>query len=238
MGGRRESLHGTVWILTQKKILRKKKGGVWCSLHRCTRKLIDSQWKGIRVERRNRSKDFSLTRGIIFLMVKFHFHHISHPNQEPVQWCHRTWGKSFGFHCFMLVFFVACGMMSLVQGTWTLLSKFGFPLPPPPASSYSSIIHLSPPTKRCPAKTVVLMSLLSPITSHYLINPRSIRQISSHSQFPFFSGFRVSWNVQETSQATVAPWEPLHLPPQRLMSMWLISWQATNLPYLYPYQWK
>ena len=147
MGGRRESLHGTVWILTQKKILRKKKGGVWCSLHRCTRKLIDSQWKGMRVERRNRSKDFSLTRGIIFLMVKFHFHHISHPNQEPVQWCHRTWGKSSGFHYFMLVFFVACGMMSLVQGMWTLLSKFGFPFPPPPTSSYSSIIHLSLPTK-------------------------------------------------------------------------------------------
>ena len=51
----------------KKKILRKKKGGVWCSLHRCTRKLIDSQWKGIRVERRNRSKDFSLARGIVFL---------------------------------------------------------------------------------------------------------------------------------------------------------------------------
>ena len=160
MGGRRIIAWDSMNIDT-KKDTSKKKWGVWCSLHRCTRKLIDSQWKGIRVERRNRSKDFSLTRGIIFLMVKFHFHHISHPNQEPVQWCHRTWGKSSGFHCFMLVFFVACGMMSLVQGTWTLLSKFGFPFPPPPASSYSSIIHLSPPTKRYPAKTVVLMSLLS-----------------------------------------------------------------------------
>ena len=66
MGGRRIIAWDSMNIDTKKDTSKKKKG-VWCSLHRCTRKLIDSQWKGIRVERRNRSKDFSLTRGIVFL---------------------------------------------------------------------------------------------------------------------------------------------------------------------------
>ena len=160
-----ESLHGTVRILTQKKILRKKKKGVWCSLHRCTRKLIDSQWKGIRVERRNRSKDFSLTRGIVFLKGNCFFDgKIPFPPHFPSKSGTCTMMPSHMRKIIWLSLFYACifcGMMSLVQGTWTLLSKFGFPFPPPPASSYSSIIHLSSPTKRYPAKTMVLMSLLS-----------------------------------------------------------------------------
>ena len=123
---------------------------------KCMRKLIDSQWKGMRVERRNRSKDFSLTRGIVFFRVKFHFHHISHPNQEPVQWCHRTWGKSSGFHYFMLCIF--CGMWHDVicpGGRERYFPDFVFPFHHllPPASSYSSIIHLSlSPHQKMPCK--------------------------------------------------------------------------------------
>ena len=148
------------------------------------------------------------------------------------------------FYALYFLWHVACGMWHDVicpGGRERYFPDFVFPFHHllPPASSYSSIIHLSlSPHQKMPCKNSGPDVTPEPNNVTLLNQPEIHKTNIKSFTIPFFSGFRVSWNVQETSQATVAPWEPLHLPPQRLMSMWLISWQATNLPYLYPYQWK